>query len=160
MEERVSAGGGPLERVGRAVLHLSPGAAVAIGVALTVAAGLLDYLTGPELAPLTFYLVPIAIVAWGGTRWQGVACAVVAGSFWAIAEALDGRAYETAWLFVWSSLTRLVVLLTVAVLLHRARSGPRPPVAGATEITCPHCGSADTVVMRMGLVCRRCKRLS
>lgn len=160
MEERVSAGGGPLERVGRAILHLSPSAAVAIGVGLTVAAGLLDYLTGPELAPLTFYLVPIGIVAWGGTRWQGIACAVVAGSFWAVAEALDGRAYENTWLFVWSSLTRLVVLLTVAVLLHRARSGPRSPTVGATKIACPHCGSTDTVAMRMGLVCRRCKRLS
>lgn len=160
MEERASTHPRPLDRVGRAILRLSPGTAAAIGVALTVAAGLLDYVTGPEFAPLTFYLVPIAIVAWGGTRWQGILCAVVGGALWGVAEALDGRDYESPWLLVWASATRLVVLLTVAILLNRARSGPGSPVVGAGDLACPHCGSTDTVAMRMGLVCRRCKRLS
>lgn len=146
--------------MGRAILHLSPSAAVAIGVALTAAAGVLDYLTGSEIAPLTFYLAPVAIVGWGGTRLQGILCAVVAGASWAIFEAVDGRDYESAWLFGWNSLTRLVVFLTVAILLHRARSGPGSGAVGATDTPCPHCGSTDTVAMRMGLVCRRCKRLS
>jgi drug/metabolite transporter (DMT)-like permease len=99
-------------------------------------------------------------VGWAGTRWQGILCAVVAGSSWAVAEALDGRDYDTAWVFLWNSLTRLVVFLTIAVLLHRARSGPGSKVAGDGGLTCPHCASTDTVVMRMGLVCRSCKRLS
>lgn len=160
MGERAVARGGPLDRVGRAILHLSPTAAVATGIALTVAAGALDYLTGSEIAPLTFYLAPVAIVGWGGTRLQGILCALIAGAFWAIFEALDGREYESALLFGWNSMTRLVVFLTVAILLHRARSGPGSAVVGALEIACPHCGSTDTVPMRMGLVCRRCKRLS
>lgn len=160
MEERALARGGPLERVGRAILHLSPTAAVAIGVALTVAAGLLDYLTGSEIAPLTFYLAPVAIVGWGGTRLQGILCALIAGAFWALFEAIDGRDYDSALLFGWNSLTRLVVFLTVAILLHRARSGPGSRVVAATGVACPHCSSTDTVAMRMGLVCRRCKRLS
>lgn len=152
--------GRPLEHVGRAVLQMPPGAAVAGGFALTIAAGLLDYLTGPDLAPLTFYLPPVAIVAWAGTRWQGVACAVLAGSLWAVAEGLRGRDHDTASLFAWASFTRLVVLLTIAVLLHRARSGPRSEVLGEAATACPHCASTDTVLMRMGLVCRSCKRLS
>ena len=160
MEERAFAPGRPLEHVGRAVLQMPPGAAIAGGIVLTVAAGLLDYLTGPELAPLTFYLPPVAIVAWAGTRWQGVLCSVVAGSSWAVAEALNGRDYDSPGLFLWNSLTRLVVLLTIAVLLHRARSGPASKMAGDTNPACPHCASKDTVVMRMGLVCRSCRRLS
>ena len=160
MDERAIARGRPLEHIKQAVLQMPRGAAVAGGLVLTVAAGLLDYLTGPELASLTFYLPPVAIVGWAGTRWQGIVCAVVAGSSWAVAEALNGRDYDTAWVFLWNSLTRLVVFLTVAVLLHRARSGPGSEVAGDAGIPCPHCASTDTVVMRMGLVCRSCKRLS
>lgn len=137
---------------------MPPAAAVAGGFVLTAVAGLLDYLTGPEFAPLTLYLLPVAIVAWAGARWQGAVCAVAAGSSWAVSEGLTGDGYDTGWLFVWASLTRVVVLLTIALLLHRARSGPGPEVAGTQP--CPHCASTETVPMRMGLVCRDCKRLS
>ena len=151
--------GRPFERVGRALLQVPPGAAVTGGIALTVAAGVFDYATGPDLAPLTFYLAAVAIVGWAGTRWQGILGAVVAGAFWATAEGLNGRDYDSTWLFVWGAATRLVVFLTVAMLLHRTRSGPDSRVIASAK-TCPHCGSTDTVIMRMGLVCRGCKRLT
>ena len=140
--------------------RMSVVATVGLGFALTLAAGLLDYVTGPTLGSLTFYLGPIALVAWVGARWQGVLCGVIAGALWAFNEAERGRNYDSEWVFVWNSLTRLVVFLAIAMLLHRSRMTSADAVAGSRGATCPNCGSTDTVALRMGLVCQKCKRLS
>ena len=144
----------------RDLSRMSSTATVGLGFALTLAAGLLDYVTGPTLASLTFYLGPVALVAWVGARWQGILCGVVAGALWAFAEAARGRDYDSEWVFIWNSLTRLVVFLVIALLLHRNSMTSTDANAGSRGATCPNCGSTDTVALRMGLVCQKCKRLS
>lgn len=150
----------PLGRLGEAIRSMSPGAVAATALALTLAAGAFDYVTGPELGPLTFYLVPVVLVGWAGERWHSLALAVLAASSWALAEATNGRPYEDAWVLVWNALTRLVVFLIVGVLLHRARVAMHHGIVESTDRACPHCGSTDTVALRVGLVCQGCKRLS
>ena len=150
----------PLGRLARSMSRLPSSAVMAIGVALTLGAGLLDLLTGPELASLTFYLVPIIVVARAGTKWQGVLIGVLAGVMWAFAEGLRGRNYDSTALFVWASLTRLVVLLTITVLLQRVGVRSGDGGGAATGTACPYCGSTNTLSLQVGLVCRGCKRLS
>ncbi len=161
MQDRGAAGDRrPVERLVRSLSRVSPSTIVAVGFALTSAAALLDHLTGPNLASMTFYLVPVALVAWAGKRWQGMLNAALAGALWTVAEAATGREYASAWVFVWNSVTRLVVFLVVAFLLHHSRMAKGDAVVGPGGAACPHCGSTDTVLLRLGLVCRSCKRLS
>ncbi|MDQ3983326.1 MAG: hypothetical protein M3271_11670 [Actinomycetota bacterium] len=149
-----------LKRLADYVAHLPRASIVAVGTLLTLTAGLLDYATGPLLAALAFYLVPVALVGWAGERRDGLLVAFVAAGCWALAEALAGRDYASSWVFFWNSATRLVVFLVVASLLHRNRKIDPLGEGSMTGSTCPHCGSADTVTLRLGLVCRTCKRLS
>lgn len=161
MDERaLTPPGRPLERLGGAVRRMPPEVVAAAAVVLTLVAGLVDYVTGPQLGPLTFYLVPVVLVGWGGKRWHGVACATLGAALWAVAEAVNGRPYDSSWVLLWNALTRLVVLLTIAALLHRARDAMHHGVVGTTNRACPHCGSTDTISLRVGLVCQGCKRLS
>jgi diguanylate cyclase (GGDEF)-like protein len=68
---------------------------MAFGVALLVLAGLLHYLTAPNLAFLIYYLIPVALVAWSGGRGAGIAAAVAAGALsggiWLAASLGPGR---------------------------------------------------------------------
>ena len=152
--------GRPLERLGGAIRRMPPEAVAATALALTLAAGLVDYFTGPQLGPLTFYLVPVVLVGWGGERWHGVACGLLGATLWAVAEAVNGRPYDRSWVLLWNALTRLVVLVAIGMLLHRARVAMHHGVVETTGRSCPHCGSQDTVALRVGLVCQSCKRLS
>lgn len=150
----------PFGRLARGLSRLPASATTAIGVALTLAAGLLDLLTGPELASLTFYLLPVVLVARGGTKWQAALTGTLASVMWAVAEALRGRNYDSGALFAWASLTRLAVLLTIALLVQRVGAPAPEHDVVDTEAACPYCGSTDTLALQVGLVCRGCKRLS
>ena len=52
-------------------------ALVIAGLVMVAALGWMDFVTGPELTPLVFYLVPVVLVAWYAGRWPGaiIACA-------------------------------------------------------------------------------------
>lgn len=150
----------PLDRIDRWISRTSRAAITSLGVVLTLAAGALDLLTGPELASLTFYLVPVVLVARAGSRWHGVFVATLAGVVWAGAEAVRGRVYDSAALFLWASFTRLVVFLTITLLVQRAGGSAARHEVTATGAECPYCGSTDTLALHVGLVCRSCRRLS
>lgn len=58
-----------LDRQSRAAL-------VVLGLVLVALAGLLHYLTAPDLSFLIYYLVPVALVAWFAGKWAGILIAV------------------------------------------------------------------------------------
>lgn len=159
-ERALEIGDRPLSRLGQAVRSMSPGAVAATAFALTLAAGAFDYVTGPQLGPLMFYLVPVGLVGWAGERWHSLAIGVMAASAWVLAEAVNGRPYDSPWVLGWNTLTRLVVFLVVGELLHRGRAAMHHGIVEGTDRACPHCGSNDTIALRVGLVCQGCKRLS
>ena len=161
MQSQSNAGSGRLlARVLRNTSSATRRSVAALGLLLTLVAGLADYASGPDLAPLTFYLVPVALVGWAGPRWLGILTAVVSGVLWAVSEAARGREYASGWLFFWSSATRLVVFLVIVSLLHHSRTLVQGAGPGMPGRRCQHCGSNDTTLLRVGLVCLECKRLS
>lgn len=159
-ERALEIGDRPLARLGQTIRSMSPRAVAATAFALTLAAGAFDYVTGPQLGPLMFYLVPVGLVGWAGERWHSVAIGLLAAASWMLSEAVNGRTYDSPWVLGWNTLTRLVVFLLVGALLHRARAAVQHGIVEATNRSCPHCGSNDTIALRVGLVCQACKRLS
>jgi hypothetical protein len=72
------------------------------GVAmLLVAITWTDYVTGYEFGFFVFYFIPVALVAWYGSRTAGVAFAVLSGFCWYLADRLSLHPYSNAFLIYW-----------------------------------------------------------
>src|SRR5213082_3259992 len=78
--------------------------------ALVIVAGLgwMDFITGPELTPLVFYLVPVVLVAWYAGRWPGAIVACAGGLAWMLADALTQGEYSHWSIPYWNAVLRLV----------------------------------------------------
>ena len=90
---------------------------IGLGFTLIIVAGLLDYLTGYELAFSLFYLFPIALVTWYTSTRLGLAMAVISAVILSVADVLAGNTYSQALIPVWNSIMRLGVFVIVVSLL-------------------------------------------
>jgi two-component system sensor kinase len=52
-------------------------ALITLGVVFTMLLGFIDYLTGPDLSFIIFYLIPIAFVTWFSGKWPGILVSIV-----------------------------------------------------------------------------------
>jgi len=89
-----------------------------LGFCLILGIGFIDYITGPFIALLIFYLIPVCFVAWFVGRWSGVAIAFVAALAWyaAIRSFPDRPVAASELILVWNALVRLGVFIVSAVL--------------------------------------------
>lgn len=93
-----------------------------VGLVLVAGIGYLDFATAPELTPLAFYLVPIAVVAWYGGRGPGAIMACASALAWILADALTHGDYAHWSLPYWNGLLRLSALLFVSEVVARLRA--------------------------------------
>ncbi len=91
------------------------------GIALIALIGVLDYLTGYEMAFSLFYLLPIAFVTWSSGREAGLSASVLAAAVWTIADAGAGHIYSRPFILYWNAVLRLGFFLTVALLIAALR---------------------------------------
>ncbi len=87
--------------------------------------GGLDYLTGYEVAMSLFYLGPVAVAAWYGRRWTGIAIAILSSISWSLADIAAGNVYSHPAIPVWNTLVRLGIFLIMGVLLNAFRENLR-----------------------------------
>ncbi|MDQ6857553.1 MAG: diguanylate cyclase [Chloroflexota bacterium] len=111
-------------------------------VLAVLALGILDYLTGPDIAFSILYLLPIALAAWRAGRRAGLAIGALAGLAWAAADALTRTTpYRHLLVPVWNSGARLatfvLVVWLVSELHERMRAQTRlarlDPLTGVTN---------------------------
>lgn len=110
-----------LDRLMAVFGHRPPGIVFALGLSLTVGIGILDRLTGPELALSILYLVPIGIIAAVSSRVASYAESAAGAATWLTADRLAGAAYGSAWVPYWNSAVRLGIFLVVASLVLALR---------------------------------------
>jgi diguanylate cyclase (GGDEF)-like protein len=79
--------------------------------------GILDALTGIDFSFALFYLCPILIAGWYGSRRSAFVVAICSGLVWHLAEAIGGRVYSSPWAMPWNAGTRTVLFVLVAMLL-------------------------------------------
>ena len=89
---------------------------VVMGLVMVIYIGELDYVTGPMVALMDFYLIPIIFVAWFVGRWAGVFIAVVSALIWYGAKTLDPGSIVKPWLLLWNTLQRLGLFASVGLL--------------------------------------------
>jgi len=90
---------------------------LAIGMGLTGLVGVVDYLSGYELAFSLFYLIPISFVTWVLGQPFGVGTAVAGAVLWLSADLGAGHPYTHPLIPVWNTLIRLNVFLIISFLL-------------------------------------------
>lgn len=87
-----------------------------IGLMALIYIGEIDFVTGPMVAMMLFYLIPIVFVAWFIGRKAGLVMAFLAALIWYGAKTIDPAAISNQWLLVWNCLQRLGLFSSVAVL--------------------------------------------
>ncbi len=94
---------------------------IAAGIFLVVGLGAVDYLTGPEWAFSSFYLLPIALAAWCvGSGW-GLFVSVLSSLTWLGADLAAGHIYSNPVVPYWNMLVRLLTFVVVTYALAGLR---------------------------------------
>ena len=104
-------------------------------LALLIAIGVADYLTGDELAIDPFYAIPILSVTWFGTRNQAIVIAVLCAFVWWLADRAGGHNYSSEWLGIWDAIVRLMFfcLVILAGVLFKQQARQRSELKRANE---------------------------
>jgi diguanylate cyclase (GGDEF)-like protein len=84
--------------------------------------GVVDYWTGPEIAFSTFYLLPLAAIAWKVGARAGIGSSLLAAATWGTADMVAYGDYGSVWIPLWNTTTRLLVFVVVVTLLSSLRS--------------------------------------
>lgn len=93
---------------------------VLVGCVATI--GVIDYVTGPEIAFSLFYLIPIVTSAWIYGRNASIAVALAAAISWFVADYLGRVSLAIS---LWNGITRLVIYLSQGILIATLRADRR-----------------------------------
>jgi predicted signal transduction protein with EAL and GGDEF domain len=88
---------------------------------MTVFVGVIDDLTGPETTMTLFYVMPISLASWYGSRSMGFTVAIVAIATLMTAEIESGRHYAQLYSMVWNNLARFGLLTFISYLVASLR---------------------------------------
>jgi diguanylate cyclase (GGDEF)-like protein len=92
-----------------------------VGFALIPPIGILDYLTGYEIAFSLFYLIPISLLTWVAGRRLGIVACLAGAIVWLIADLMAGSLYSHPAVYAWNTIIRLSFFLIVTLLLSTLR---------------------------------------
>src|SRR5262249_54900810 len=95
---------------------------VLASLSLVLLVGGADYLTGHEILFSTFYLVAVALAAWGVNVAFAVLVALLSVGAWVIGAVVAGAVYPHAFVPVWNAGIVLVFYFVVIALLNRLRA--------------------------------------
>jgi signal transduction histidine kinase len=87
-----------------------------LGLILAIFIGQLDYVIGPMVALMAFYLIPVCFVAWFAGRWPGILIAAVSSAIWYWAKFMDPGSIDNHALLLWNTVQRLGLFIILAVL--------------------------------------------
>ena len=93
----------------------------AASVAILLALGWLDYVTGYEFGFFIFYFIPVSITTWYAGRWSGLAMAVASAVAWYLSDLLAHHPYSKGYFLYWETFMRLASFLTTALTLAKIR---------------------------------------
>jgi diguanylate cyclase (GGDEF)-like protein len=96
---------------------------IIVGFALIGGVGILDFLTGYELAFSEFYLIPVSLVTWRTSRRLGILASLTSALVWLIADIAAGNSYSHPFIYAWNTLLRLSFFLIIVFLLSALRRG-------------------------------------
>jgi diguanylate cyclase (GGDEF)-like protein len=88
-----------------------------IGYILLIGIGVVDIITGNEMAFSLFYLIPVMLVTWFSGRNQGIIICLVAAIIWYCADIISGQVYSQPAIGYWNAAVRFGFFVLVTLLL-------------------------------------------
>ena len=88
-----------------------------VSLSLIAVIGLVDYLTGPQMAFSLFYLLPISLLTWVAGGVYGFILSVASAIVWFIADLAAGGTYSNPLILYWNTAIRLSFFIIVTWLL-------------------------------------------
>ena len=102
--------------------HGNPYYVFAAAFTLTGMIGVVDFLTGYEIAFSLFYVLPVALVTWLTSRRLGLAASLAGAIVWLWADVASGHPYMHPLIPFWNTLIRLGFFAIITLLLSALRS--------------------------------------
>jgi len=84
-----------------------------LALALAIAVGLIDYLTGDEITVDPFYCIPILLIVWFGNRNLAIVISIFCALAWWWANSAVGHRYSSEWFRIWDVVVRLMFFCLV-----------------------------------------------
>ena len=94
---------------------------ILVGLLAVALVGLLDRVTGSEVAFSVFYLIPVAQVTWFAGTFAGIALAVVSAGTGLLADLAAGHVYSHPAIPFWNAVVRLIFFLVFTLILSALR---------------------------------------
>lgn len=94
---------------------------VVISLLLTVLVGFGDYLAGPEISFSIFYVLPVAVASWYGSRTAGFLIAMAAAGTLNIVEMMSGVQHSHPLIVYWNAAASLGMVVILAYLFSNLR---------------------------------------
>src|SRR5262245_10979023 len=94
---------------------------MAAGLAVLVAIGFVDYLTGFEVLFAAFYLLEVGIAGWCVGKGFGLVMSVLSALVWIGGDVAAGAHYSRSFVPVWNALILIAVYFSVVWLLTNLR---------------------------------------
>jgi diguanylate cyclase (GGDEF)-like protein len=91
------------------------------GLMLIATIGLLDFVTGDEIAFSVFYVLPISLIAWFVNSRLGLLASTISAVVWLGADVATHDPYSNQFIPVWNSLIRLAFFVIITFLLSALR---------------------------------------
>ncbi|MEP6673168.1 MAG: ATP-binding protein [Chthoniobacter sp.] len=101
--------------------RVTPPWAISIALSVTLALGLVDYLTGRDLVMSAFYLAPICWLTWNSGRNAGMLLAAVCAGVWLVADFLSGYTYSHPVIPYWNAFVLWALYGVIVWLLSALR---------------------------------------
>jgi diguanylate cyclase (GGDEF)-like protein len=94
---------------------------LAAAFTLTGIIGVVDFLTGYEIALSLFYVLPVALVTWLTSRRFGLVTSLAGAIVWFWADVASGHPYPHPLIPVWNTIIRFGFFVIIALLLSALR---------------------------------------
>jgi diguanylate cyclase (GGDEF)-like protein len=91
------------------------------GILLVGVVGIIDFLTGYEIAFSLFYLIPISLVAWRASQRAGILISLISAIVWLTADVAAGSSYSQFFIYTWNTFIRLSFFIITVLLLSTLR---------------------------------------
>lgn len=95
---------------------------VLTGLVLVAIIGVLDYVTGVEIASSIFYLVPILLVGWFVGKKEGIFISIASSLVWLVADLTGRNSYSHPAVPYWNSAVRFGFFTIVVLMLAALKS--------------------------------------
>jgi diguanylate cyclase (GGDEF)-like protein len=115
---------------------------MALAVLLVLGIGVIDYLTGKEIAFAIFYLLPITLAGWSKGRLAGIIISILSAITWLVADLAAGGTYSHLVIVFWNMLMRFFFFIIIVIILSALKktlvlakeSARKDPLTGVGNI--------------------------